>query len=301
MAKRKNNNFWSSLEENSNAYLYYLDRFTELSLAMFDWKNLPDTMDPRYLEMALFRDGKAVVFVDEAVGMLGLSVTLAGGFNAYGYPNRRRAISRYSSYQKELTPSDSVLVYNNLMRTNTYPKIRWFADRLWNLDRIIDVNANAQKTPILVQCEENQRLTAENIYKEYDGNSPVIFGKKGLANEGIIQVLKTDSPYVADKIYELKCNIFNEALTFLGIPNSIVNKKERLIKDEVQRDLGGALASRYSRLGARQRACELINKMFGTDIWVEYKDEESTANAVDSALDSLQRNETEVLHGGIHA
>lgn len=296
MSKKKKG-FVSSLVGNMDTFYYYVKRFSELSMAMFDWQNLPDTVDPRYLEMALFEDGWAIYFRDEVVGDLVLSAVFQGGYNPYGYPIRRRAISRYSSYNKMLTDADSVLIYNNLIRTNTYPTMVYFARRLWNLDRIVDVNANAQKTPILVSCTEDQKLTAENMYKEYDGNEPVIFSYKGLSDMDMLKVLKTDAPFVAPQIYQLKVSIFNEALTYLGIPNSITNKRERQIKDEVQRDLGGTLASRYSRLVSRQRACELINKKFGTDIWVEYRDEESVDENVQASLEDLQ-NRTVMKIGG---
>ena len=133
-----------------------------------------------------------------------------------------------------------------------------------------------------------------NLYKEYDGNSPVIFGDKNLDIKGM-QVLKTDAPYVADKIYELKNNIWNEALTFLGISNLNVQKKERLITDETIRSQGGTIASRYSRLNARRQACEEINRMFGLDIWVDYREDYREAGDVmmlagqsgDESLDTL--------------
>jgi hypothetical protein len=147
-----------------------------------------------------------------------------------------------------------------------------FARRLSNLDRIIDVNANAQKTPVLIRASEKQRLTMMNLYKEYDGNAPFIFGDKNL-DLNDLSVLKTDAPYVADKIYTLKTQIWNEALTYLGISNVNITKKERLITDEVQRNQGGTIASRYSGLDARKQAADKINKMFGSNIEVEYRED----------------------------
>ena len=140
------------------------------------------------------------------------------------------------------------------------------------MDRIIDVNANAQKTPVLIACTEQERLTMQNLYKEFDGNAPVIFGDKNLNTKGL-SVLKTDAPYVADKLYTLKTQIWNEALTYLGISNINVQKKERLITDEVTRNQGGTIASRYSRLEARREAVEKINAMFGLDIEVNYRED----------------------------
>ena len=145
-----------------------------------------------------------------------------------------------------------------------------YAYRLYMLDSIIDINANAQKTPLLVQASDSQRLTLMNLYKEYDGNAPVIFGDKNLDINGL-KVLTTNAPFVADKVYQLKAKIWNEALTYLGITNINTEKKERMITDEVNKDQGGVVASRYSRLIARQQACEEINRMFGLDIWVDYK------------------------------
>ena len=107
---------------------------------------------------------------------------------------------------------------------------------------------------------------------QYDGNEPFIFGDKSLNTNGL-KVLKTDAPYVADKLYELKVQYWNEALTYLGISNVNVMKKERMIQDEVQRNQGGTIASRYSRLEARREACKAINNMFDLDIWCDYRED----------------------------
>ena len=192
--------------------------------------------------------------------------------DVYGNPVLRRAYSRYNNYQKLLKGSNSVIIWNNYLRTNSVLDVEMFAKRLYNLDRIIDVNANAQKTPILIKCDETQRLTMLNVYKEYDGNSPVIFGDKALNSNGL-EVLSTGAPYVADKIYQLKTQIWNEALTYLGISNINVQKKERMITDEVTRNQGGTIASRYSRLECRREAVKKINDMFGLNIEVNYRED----------------------------
>ena len=147
-----------------------------------------------------------------------------------------------------------------------------FSEKLADLDRTIQVNARAQKTPVLLKCDENQRLTMLNLYKEYDGNAPVIYGDKNLNANGLT-VLKTDAPYNADKLYQLKTQYWNEALTYLGISNINSVKKERMITDEVTRNQGGVVASRYSRLESRRKACDEINRMFGLDIWCDYRED----------------------------
>ena len=288
MARRKTN-FWESAVMNNATYIQYYNRLIELSIAMFDWTGLPDTIDPRFLELTLFKYGQAVFFEDEVMGYLALTNAVQGGFDVYGYPVASRAYSPYNNYQKNLTLDDSVIIYNNYLRTPSSLDVEVFARRLYNLDRVIDVNANAQKTPVLIKCAETQRLTMKNLYKEFDGNSPVIFGDNGL-NDANFTVLSTEAPYVADRIYQLKIQIWNEALTYLGISNINVQKKERLITDEVSRNMGGVIASRYSRLNARQNACEKINKMFGLNVWCEYRDD---YRELDEELEDVNEDDDE--------
>lgn len=282
----KKTNFGNSLNLNMRSYGQYLSILRQISISMFEWKNLPPTVDSRYIEQALFYNAGAVYFNDEVMGNLALDVVCQGNFNVYGEPIRRRAYSKYNQYQKELTDSDSVVIWNNMDRTPTYPIIELFSQRLYNLDRIIDVNSNAQKTPVLLKCDQKQRLTLLNAFKEMDGNSPVIFADNSF-DENSIFCLKTDAPYVCDKIYDLKTNIWNEALTYLGIPSANVMKKERLIKDEVLRGLGGTLANRYSRLSEREHAVKKINNMFGTNIEVTIRDEIDELGQINTGADNF--------------
>lgn len=263
--------FWESAKMNNKSYIQYYNRLTELSISMFEWKNLPDTLDPRFLELVLFSDGMAVFFKDDVMGFLGLRTMIGGHLNVYQIPTIRTAYAS-NGYNCHLTDENSVIIFNNLLHTTSRLDVEMFAKRLYNLDRAIDVNANAQKTPILISCEENQRLTLKNLYMQYDGNEPVIYGDKSL-NPNSLKVLTTEAPFVADKLYQLKTQIWNEALTYLGISNVNITKRERLISDEVKRNEGGVVASRYSRLEARRQACDEINRMFNLDIWCDYRED----------------------------
>lgn len=276
---RKRTFFGDSSRNNRYTYTQYMERLIDLSVSMFDWVNVPDTIDTRFLELTLFHDGQAVFFKDEELGFLCLQSAINGRFNVYRIPVRRRAYA-VNGYQRDLTDKDSVLIWNNLIHSNSVVEVRNFAQRLYNLDRIIDVNVNAQKTPVMIQATEQQRLTLLNLYKAYDGNAPFIFGDKNLDLSGI-KAISTGAPYLADKLYELKTEIWNEALTYLGISNVNIRKKERLITDEVNRLQGGTIASRYSRLQARRQACEEINRMFDLDIWVNYREDFEPESNID--------------------
>ena len=290
MSRRKRDReFWESAELNNAAYIQYYDRLTELSISMFEWRNLPDTVDPRFLELTLFSNGMAVFFKEED-DYLALQCAISGPLDVYRIPVRRRAYA-VNGFNRELDNKNSVIIYNNMLHKNSMLDVRMFARDLYNLDRAISVNANAQKTPILIRCAENERLSLENVYMNYDGNKPVIFADKQL-NPNALTVLKTDAPYVADKLYTLKTQKWNEALTYLGISNVNITKRERLITDEVTRNQGGTIASRYSRLESRRQACKQINEMFGLEIQCDYREDyQEIADAEDSDSINAERKD----------
>lgn len=286
MGRKKDREFWETAGTNNATWRQYYNRLVELSISMFEWKNLPDTVDPRFLELTLFSEGQAVFFMDEDIGFLALQNAAYGNLDVYRIPTIRRAYAA-NGYQRNLSDKDSVIIFNNYLHTNSMLDVQMFSKRLYNLDRAIDVNANAQKTPVLIICDESQRLTMENIYKQYDGNAPVIFGNRNI-NANDLKTLNTGAPYVCDKLYELKTQIWNEALTYLGISNINITKKERLVTDEVTRNQGGTIASRYSRLQSRREACEKINAMFGLNIWCDYRED---YQEIDNANDTTEGGE----------
>ena len=270
--KNRRTAFGESLADNSQSYMFYVDRLTELAISMFRWENLPETVDERFLELALFQKGSAVFFKDEVMGYLCLTTLFNGGFDVYNVPRSRRAYA-VNGYQKQLNEDDSVIIFNNRLRTNSISVVKYYARQLWDMDRIMEVNVRAQKTPVFLQGTEAQRLTLLNLYKEYDGNQPMICGDIDLDIGKVIRSVRTDAPFVADKIQQLKTQKWNEALTYLGISNLSYQKKERMVSDEVIRNLGGTIANRYSRLQARRDAAEKINEMFGLEIEVNFRED----------------------------
>lgn len=270
MGKRKREK-WESALLNNRTYLQYYNRLLELAINMYEWKNLPDTVDERFLELTLFSDGMAVFFRDDILGELCLQCMIGGELDVYRIPIDRTAYAT-NGYQMRLNNQNSVIIFNNYTHTNSMLDVEMYARRLYEIERTIDVNVKAQKTPLIVRATENQRLTMQNLYMQYDGNEPFIFGDNNLDMDAI-KVLPTNAPYVADKLNILKRQIWNEALTYLGIENSNTEKKERLVSDEVNSNLGGVAAQRFCRLNARRKAADQINKMFGLNIKVDFREE----------------------------
>lgn len=289
-AKRR----WQSAELNNKTYIDYYNRLMELALNVFEWENLPPSVDERFLELTLYEMGYCLYFNDEIIGNLALPCTIGGQLDVYRIPVLRRAYA-VNGYNKMCSTKDSVLIFNNYLHTPTQLTIELFARRLYEIERAIDVNVKAQKTPTLILSSEQQRLTMQNLYMQYDGNVPFIFGDKNMDIEGI-KSLKTDAPFVADKLENLKHQIWNEALTFCGIENSNQDKKERLVSDEVGSNYGNIEAQRNVMLNARKQAVKKINAIFGTNIDVHFRSNLATIVNVDNvSRETLEESEVEEI------
>ena len=132
------------LLDNMFTHQQYIDILYNLSLSTIKWKNLPDTCCPLYLEKCLFYEGKAIFFKDDILGYLNMKFTMGGGFDVYKEPIIRYAYAD-NGFKAELGRNDSIIIYNNLSKTNSIILIRNYAKKLALIDRIIDTNINVQK------------------------------------------------------------------------------------------------------------------------------------------------------------
>lgn len=283
MAKTKTK--WGSRKDkrtlggNVNSYIKYRNQLMELGMSMIAWdfSKIPEEqrtfLNDRQIEYHEYYKGATVFFKDEELDeYLCLPVMLSGPYDLDDMPKKRMAYSKNTNYKKELDESNSVIIYNNYLRIPSCYTVDHYAGMLSDLEESIGVNCKAQKTPIAILCNENERLSMQNLYEQFDGNYPFIFGQKEL-NVKDIKSINTGAPFVADKLYQIKMQIWNEALTYLGISNISYQKKERLVSDEVIRNMGGTIASRYTRLEIRREACEKIKKIFGVDVEVDYRED----------------------------
>lgn len=293
---------------NYAVYQDYYYRLKNYALNMFEWHNLPDTVDERFLELCLYEYGYAVFFKNKYNGaLMALNARISGQRNVYRIPIRRTAYGT-NGFQQELTIDDSVLIFNNYLRAPTSLTIELFAKRLFECEQTIMINTKSQKFTTMFKCPESQRLTMQNLLAQWDGNQPFIFTEKGF-DESTIDVINANSPYNLDKLDIHKNMIWNEAMTFLGIDNANTDKKERLVTDEVSANNGQVEASRYVMLNARNQAAKQISKMFaeelnGKEIYVTfrntdkrlYEDEELEDIEDEEMIDNEQIHYRDTLH-----
>lgn len=331
-AKRKyfnptNSGFIDNIIVNDETYCDYLNRIKELAISMFEWVNLPSSMDAFFLEQCLYYYGAAAAFYEKdfnglELGFINTKCSTAGELNLYGKPT---SISCYTfNFQKykqvyygfknkeNEDTEQCIICYNNISRLPTCISIENFAYRLYNAERTCDINLNAQKTPIIILVNDKQRLTLENLYSQYEGNRPVIFADKNLMENNKLTSIKTEAPYVVDKVSDYKKEIWNELLTYLGINNLQNLKKERMITNEANQN--NELINYYlqNKLATRKEFCKQFNEYFNlpeekqidvkirSDLYNIIKQTESiimNSNTENELLDIIEKG---VNNGQIH-
>lgn len=252
---------------------HYYDWLLEIAITMFEWKNLPKEIDPRYLEYILFYEGTILFFKDDVLNKyLALPYAYDGQLDVYGYPKIRRAFSTFISYNKKLYEDDSVIIWNNYIRKGEQLTAEYYANKLYEIQRSIDVNVSTQKFPFLITCPQPQLPTMKALYQKVASNEPVIFATDKLMDKNDINVLPTNAPFISNELYVLFEKVKSEAMGYFGVTQSD-NKKERMITSEIQVGIGEVEANRQTRLKVRRECADRINDMFGLNIEVNFRED----------------------------
>ena len=248
---------------NDKTLFDYQDRLRMLATSLFTWEGLDDvagTGASRFLEQVLFEEGRACFIKDPELGFMALRCNPSDKFNIYNLPTQ---VNAWSIGYNKMFPFDKIVyIMNNEIQKPTMFALELFCYRLYETERTIDVNLIAQKTPVLIEGDSKSILTLKNVYMQYSGNVPFVFGNKQFDISNKLNVLNTNAPYVVDKLDIHKHQIFDDALTLLGIDNANTDKKERLITNEVESN--EQLINYYLNCWykTRKRACDEINKKF---------------------------------------
>ncbi len=287
MARKRAN--LSDLLNNLTFRVLY-DKFKLVALNAFEWgglDQLPDGLTERQIEKLLFDHGKAIFCLDPGMSYMCLQAEQGVNLNVYGEPLSWRAIG--FNYNKLYDKDDCVIIENNKLRLATHDFIMFFVNKLTEAERTMDVNIKACKTPVIFACDDKDVLTFKRIFQQVDGNVPAIFADRGL-NLDSIQSFQTGVKFMGNELMDYANDVENKLLTFLGVNNNPVDKKERLITDEA--NANNQLIDSFAalQLEARQRACEEIKKKFGIELTVKRRQApvENSVGGVENGVEHVQ-------------
>lgn len=256
---------------NDWTYTDYFYRLMLIARSVFKWEGLPNHMNEKWIERYLFTEGKCLFYNDPEKGLMIAKCTPSGNLNPYDEPTLLTPYGTNYMGKPLENYEECVLIQNNDLMIPTSPTIQLFAYRLAEIQRTIDVNISAQKTPIAILCSDKQKLSMKRVFSQINDNEIAIYGDKNLDIDSI-KTLDLKAPVVFDKLFAQKQNVWNECMTYLGINNnSQESKRERLVVNEVEANNEQIESSAEVFLKSRQDACKRINEMFGLNISVELR------------------------------
>ena len=278
--------------KNSLTYKFYQSQLRAIGAVRVEWTGLPENIDEFYVGQKLLETDMCY-FRDEVLNKeYILPVSEVGVEDVQGIPQTWK-VTGANGYTNSFTPENAVIirctpctVEGVIMRP--IDMIDLYAEKLTAVDRAIAVNIKKQKTPWLLAGDQKQKGTLEKIFcdiETLDEDKPFVLVDTDM-NE-LIKVLNTVAPLVVPQLYEYKKQLWQEALGFLGVTNTSIEKKERLTTSEVEANNDGTVMMRYLILAPYQSAVKKINKMFNRDITVNFR------NNVGANLDGTSKIEEE--------
>lgn len=256
---------------NNMTFSYYYYKLMLVARSLFEWENLPNNMDERWIEKYLFTSGKCIFYKDPTMGFMVAGLAQQGSINCYGDPTSVWPVAENYTYngEKLVNGENCYVIRNNDLMLPNFPIIRHYAYKLCNIDRAIDTNVEAVKTPIIVRCSEKMKLSLKNAINQRRDNEPVIWASDLADINEMVDTLTTNAPIVFPQLQTQKHMILNEVFTDLGINNANMDKRERMVANEVEANNEQVKACEDVMLKARQQACKEINRIFGTNISVK--------------------------------
>ena len=256
---------------NNMTFSYYYYKLMLVARSLFEWENLPNNMDERWIEKYLFTSGKCIFYKDPVMGYMVAGLAQQGSINCYGDPTSVWPVAENYTYngEKLVNGENCYVIRNNDLMLPNFPIIRHYAYKLCNIDRAIDTNVEAVKTPIIVRCSEKQKLSLKNAINQRKDNEPVIWSSDLSDINEMVDTLTTNAPIVFPQLQTQKHMILNEVFTDLGINNANMDKRERMVANEVEANNEQVKACEDVMLKSRQQACKEINRIFGTNISVK--------------------------------
>lgn len=261
----------------TNALTYTKVRRKMVMLAsnVFNFKNLEEYaphIDKDYINRKLVYNGAVAWFYDEEIGLLALPFNIKGKPDVYGNPTSIEVIGS-NGYHKSLSVSkgEAIIMYDNSGRYPLINDIIQDAERIALCKRVQDVNISHQKNSRIWKTDKSREKTVQDLLNRVDGNVENVVSYDNVDIDTLTSTLAV-VPYIANDIDEHIRTLWEEFYAHIGISSVLVNKKERLIKDEMRASQGGTIASRFIRFTPRVEALNKINKKWKVNIELEYYD-----------------------------
>lgn len=240
------------------------------TLSMFDYEGLPDTIPEQELERILQEKGLA--FIYEYKGELyAFSGTLTGDVDMYNRPTKINISIPKAHTIKMVGLDEGVLICNDDYKLGLQPLIEKYNTLIVeNEISIMMYNLNNRIHKIISASDDITRDSANKYLSEIEKGNLAIIGESKFLQDLKVQGGTTNQGQGLGDLIEynkyLKSSLYNE----VGIQSNINDKKERLIRAEVEQNQELLYPFINNMYNNRVAAVEKLNEIYSLNVRVKY-------------------------------
>lgn len=281
----------STIHINSQIKWYFVRQLVQEVIGLYDFQ-LPEEWNADYFKYVLFVNGFISVLNTDLAGIICQHCTLSGR-DIYYAP--KYALITNPAFDKTYRLQIGVkcgVIKLKPDYTGVMDIVDYYSDMLALAAETAGLNLQNTKLAYVFLCADKQQ--AESFKKLYDqiaAGNPAAFADKKLFNDDgapnwVMFNQQLRNTYIAGDILEDMRKWKNQFCTEVGIPNANTDKKERLIRDEVNANTTETQTKAMLWLDTIRNGMEDCNRLFGLDLDVKLRFTEQEGGS-DARLDAV--------------
>lgn len=269
-------------------YRYYVGLLLNRVVNLFDWYNLPETVDKQYLCSLLFLTGKATFFKKDDK-LYVADCAIGGELDEYYFPKYAILANPVLGSKNLLIDTDCIVVYTSTadkINTNvrmsdngysatcpTYGLITKTAELLADCMSSINIaQKNTRASFVVTAPTDNVRVQMDMLLKRmYDGEPYTTVTDSAFADNRVnVSPLTTSTGNsVLRELRETQQYYLSQFYHAIGVDSNSNFKRERLTTAELDSESEPLQINIIDMINSVKEGIERVNKHYGTSIKVE--------------------------------
>lgn len=259
---------------------YHFTNLKNFLMNWIKWNGLPDSIDSRFFNDSLIMRGFCTGFKYKD-GNIYVTDGAISGVDEYYRPTKFKSSNVKFLNEKRKIGEDCAVCFNTYDYSSPYSMstmLTIYANRLAHIDVSVDTSVmNSRVAVIPTVNDEKEAIRVANMMKRIYAGEPTVLSYRNSSFDGEkgidIFPIKSKDNIVVTELADARRNIMSDFYNELGIKNVAVDKKERTNLAEMDSNSDQLKIASEIFLEPRKRWCEEMNRIFGTNISVEFNKE----------------------------
>lgn len=259
-----------SIKNKQAAVAQYVDYMFDRTQSMFRYKNLPDTIPQRILELMIQNYGHVCIAKHDGE-LYAYRGGLGGEPDVYYRPTIYTVSNPAQNFSANLKiGEDCELILNDSTATGLLPMFCRYATMMAENDITLNmVSINSRAAVLINALDDTSHAAAEAYLKDLADGKLGVIGSPALFDGVRTQPYATSGQNFVTQLIELQQYVKASWFTDLGLSANYNMKRESVTSAEVMLDGDSLLPLIDDMLRCRKDGIEKVNQMFGTSIEVE--------------------------------